>query len=101
MATMPRYAVWPHHPPGRVRGVRRPTPAGADAPAVAAWRRSVNVLLTLDSARGLSIDPPIACHARNATSQRWPGARLHSGEQTVNTTGPAWNVLRRLMLARK
>jgi hypothetical protein len=41
---------------------------------------SVKVLLTIDSATGLSIDPPIACSTRNATSQSSPGARLHSRE---------------------
>src|SRR3982751_4671541 len=43
----------------------------------------------IDIATGLSIDPPTACSARNATSHSTVGARLHSSEATVNTPRPA------------
>ena len=56
---------------------------------------SVKVLLMIDNATGLSIDPPIACSTRNATSQPSPGARLHSSEPRMNSTRPVWNILRR------
>jgi hypothetical protein len=55
----------------------------------------VNVLVMMDIATGLSIEPPTAWIIRKATSQPRPGARLHSSEPTVNTARPAWNVLRR------
>ena len=57
--------------------------------------RSVNVLVMIDIATGLSMDPPTACTMRNAISQPSPGARLHSPEPTVNTARPTWNVRRR------
>src|SRR5216683_3225214 len=50
--------------------------------------RSVNVLTMMDIATGLSIEPPIACSIRNATSQPRPGARLHSSEPRVNAASP-------------
>ena len=56
---------------------------------------SVNVLVMMDIATGLSIEPPTACTMRNAISQPRPGARLHSSEPRVKTTSPAWNVRRR------
>jgi hypothetical protein len=56
---------------------------------------SVKVLVTMDSATGLSIDPPTACSTRNATSHPSAGATLHSREPRVNSTRPVWNILRR------
>ena len=56
---------------------------------------SVKVLVMIDIATGLSIDPPTACSIRNATSQPSPGATLHSSEPSVNTASPAWKVRRR------
>jgi hypothetical protein len=51
-------------------------------------RGSVNTLVMMDIATGLSIEPPTACTIRNATSQPSPGATLHSNEPTVKTTSP-------------
>ncbi len=53
--------------------------------------RSVKVLVMIDIATGLSIDPPTACTARNAISQPRPGARLHSSEPSTNSSSPVWN----------
>ncbi len=58
-------------------------------------RRSVNVLLTMDRATGLSIDPPRACTPRKTTSAVTLQARLHSSDPSVNTTSPIWNTRRR------
>ena len=60
-------------------------------------RRSVNVLVMIDIATGLSMDPPMAWTIRKTISQPRPGARLHSSEPTVKTLRPAWKVLRRPM----
>ena len=73
----------------------RPNTAPQTPSARARSRSSVNVLAMMDSATGLSIDPPMACIARNATSQPRPGARLHSSEPRVNVARPTWNVRRR------
>ena len=43
--------------------------------------RSVNVLVMMDIATGLSMDPPTACTIRNAISQPSDGARLHSRDR--------------------
>ena len=56
---------------------------------------SVNVLVTIDIATGLSIDPPTACTARNATRAPRLGATLQASEPRVNTASPIWNTLRR------
>ena len=56
---------------------------------------SVNVLVMMDIATGLSMDPPMACSIRNAISQPRPGAKLHSPEPTVNTARPNWKTRRR------
>ena len=57
--------------------------------------RSVNVLLTMDRATGLSIEPPSACRQRNTTSKMTFGARLHSSDPSVNRARPVWNTRRR------
>ena len=57
--------------------------------------RSVNVLVMMDIATGLSMDPPTACTIRNAISQPSDGARLHSREPAVKVTSPVWNTRRR------
>ena len=49
-------------------------------------RRSVKVLLTIDRATGLSIDPPRACRQRKMTRAVTLGARLHSSDPSVNST---------------
>ena len=56
---------------------------------------SVNMLVMIDIATGLSIEPPTACSIRNATSQPRLGARLHSSEPSVKTARPVWKIRRR------
>ena len=56
---------------------------------------SRKVLVMIDIATGLSIEPPSAWSIRNATSQPRPGARLHSRDPTVNAARPVWKVRRR------
>jgi hypothetical protein len=79
---------------------RRPPirgPAAIDMPttpphtpiARARSRGSVNVLVMIDIATGLSIEPPTACTIRKATSDSRFGAREHSTEPIVKTTRPA------------
>ncbi len=63
--------------------------------ALARSAGSVNVLVTIAIATGLSMDPPIACRARNATSQPRLGAREQASEPRVKTTRPTWNTVRR------
>ncbi len=63
-----------------------------------AWARSrgsVKVLVMIDMATGLSIDPPTACTIRNTISRSMVGANPHSSDPIPNTTSPAWNVRRR------
>jgi hypothetical protein len=60
---------------------------------------SVNVLVMIDMATGLSIDPPTAWSIRKATSQPRPGARLHNSEPSVNRARPAWKIFRRPILS--
>jgi hypothetical protein len=56
---------------------------------------SMKVFVMMDIATGLSIEPPIACTARNASSQPRLGATPHSSEPSVKTTRPVWNTRRR------
>src|SRR5437763_15739364 len=56
---------------------------------------SVNVLVMMDIATGLSIEPPTAWIIRKATSQPRPGARLHRSEPTADTARPAGHVVQR------
>ncbi len=56
---------------------------------------SVKVLVMIDIATGLSIEPPTAWSIRKATSQGRLGAMLHRAEETVKTTRPAWKTRRR------
>ena len=63
--------------------------------ACARSRGSVNVLVTIDIATGLSIEPPTACTTRNAISSPMLGARLHSSEASENTASPATKTRRR------
>jgi len=58
-------------------------------------RGSVKTLVTMDSATGFSIDPPMACSARNAISVPTLGATPHSSEPRLNSASPVWNVRRR------
>jgi hypothetical protein len=60
-----------------------------------AWARSfgsVKVLVMMDMATGLSIDPPTACTIRKTTSRVRLGARLHSSDPSEKTTRPATKV---------
>ena len=56
---------------------------------------SVNVLVMIDIATGLSMDPPMACSMRNAISQPRPGARLHRPEPAVKMARPIRKTRRR------
>ena len=58
-------------------------------------RGSVKVLVMIDIATGLSIDPPSACSIRNRPARPSLGARLHSSEPSVNSDRPTWKVRRR------
>jgi hypothetical protein len=58
-------------------------------------RGSVNVLVMMDMATGLSMEPPTAWTIRKTISQPRLGATLHSREPTVNRASPAWKVRRR------
>jgi len=50
------------------------------------------VFVMIDIATGFSIEPPIACTARKATSVPRFGATLHSSEPRVNSTSPSWKI---------
>ena len=63
--------------------------------ALARSRGSVNTLVMIDMATGLSIDAPTACSTRATISQLRLGARLHSRDATVKTVSPVWNTRRR------
>ena len=69
--------------------IEMPTTAPHTPIARARSRGSVNVLVMIDMATGLSIEPPTACTMRKATSDSRFGAREHSTEPTVKTTRPA------------
>ncbi len=75
--------------------IDRPTTPPQIPMARARSVRSVNVFVMIDIATGLSIDPPMACTIRKATSAPRLGARLHSSDPIVNTARPVWKVLRR------
>jgi hypothetical protein len=72
----------------------RPATPAQTPMARARSRRSVKVLVMIDMATGLSIEPPTACTMRNAISRPTVGAMLHSSEPTLNSTRPTWNVRR-------
>ena len=72
-----------------------PNPAPQIPTACARSRGSVNVLVMIDIATGLSIEPPTAWSTRNATSASTLGARLHSSDASVNTARPVTNTRRR------
>ena len=60
-----------------------------------AWARSfglVKVLVMMDMATGLSIDPPTAWIMRNTTRRVRLGARLHSSEPPEKIRSPATKV---------
>jgi hypothetical protein len=57
--------------------------------------RLVNTLEMIDTATGLSIEPPTACSTRKATSQPSDGATPHSAEPREKTASPTWKTRRR------
>jgi len=63
------------------------------ARARCAW--SVNVAEMIETATGLSIDPPTACSTRKPTSQPSDGATPHSAEPMEKTASPIWKTRRR------
>ncbi len=71
--------------------IDRPTTAPHTPIARARSRGSVKVLVMIDMATGLSIEPPTACTMRNTTSQFRSGASEHSSEPRVKATRPAMN----------
>ena len=62
------------------RAMLTPMTAPHTPMACARSRGSVNVLVMIDMATGLSIDPPMACTMRKITSVVRFGARLHSSD---------------------
>src|ERR1700722_2279470 len=93
----------PRQPTESTRAPPLTGPAATDRPnvdpqkpiALARSLGSVNVLVMIDIATGLSIDPPTACTARNATRAPRLGARLQASEPIVNTARPIWKIIRR------
>jgi hypothetical protein len=65
-----------------------PTTAPHTPIARARSRESVKVLVMIDMATGLSIEPPTAWIIRNTTSSSRSGAREQSREPTENSTRP-------------
>ena len=72
-----------------------PTIAPHTPIAPARSRGSSNTLRMIDSATGLSIDPPIAWSTRAATSVSSVGARAHSSDPSENNVSPSWKIRRR------
>jgi hypothetical protein len=60
--------------------------------ALARSRRSVNTLTMIDSATGLSIEPPTACRPRKAISHPALGARPQRRELRENSDSPSWKI---------
>ncbi len=77
------------------RDMLTPMTAPQTPMAFARSRRSRNVLVMMDIATGLSMEPPTACSARNAMSAPVVGAALHSNEPRPNRMSPVWNTRRR------
>ncbi len=69
--------------------IEMPTTAPHTPIARARSRESVKVLVMIDMATGLSMDPPTACTIRAAISRFRSGAREQSREPSENTTRPA------------
>jgi hypothetical protein len=63
--------------------------------ALARSAGSVNTLVTIARATGLSMLPPTACSPRKAISQPSPGASEHASEPREKTARPVWNTRRR------
>ena len=71
-----------------------PTTAPHSPMACARSRGSVNVLVMIDMATGLSIEPPTAWTMRKITSVVRFGARLHSSDPATKVRRPTTNVRR-------
>src|SRR6202042_1908169 len=63
--------------------------------ALARSSGSVNVLVTIATGTGLTLEPPPACSARNAPRAPRLGAREQASEPIVNTASPIWKIIRR------
>ena len=72
-----------------------PTTAPQAPSARARSTRPVKICEMMDSATGLSIDPPIPCRNRAPMSASMDGARLHASEPIANSARPVWNTRRR------
>ena len=72
-----------------------PTTAPQTPMACARSRGWVNVLVMIDMATGLSIEPPTAWTMRKTTSVVRFGARLHRNDPATKVSRPTMNVLRR------
>ena len=68
--------------------IEMPTTAPQNPSARARSTRPVNTCEMIDSATGLSIEPPIAWMKRAAISVSMPGARLHSSDPAAKTVEP-------------
>ena len=74
------------------RAMDTPTTAPHTPTACARSLGSVKVLVMIDMATGLSIDPPTACSMRNTTRRPRLGARLQSSDPAEKTVRPRTNV---------
>ena len=72
-----------------------PTTAPQKPSARARSTRPVKTCEMIDSATGLSIEPPMACSRRATISISMLGARLHSSEPIAKTIRPIWKTRRR------
>ena len=75
--------------------IETPTTAPHTPTACARSRGSVKVLVMIDIATGLSIEPPTACIIRNAISMPNEPATLQSSEPAEKIARPVMNVRRR------
>ncbi len=55
----------------------------------------VKICEMIDSATGLSIDPPMPCRNRAPISVSMVGARLHTSDPSAKSVSPIWNTRRR------
>jgi hypothetical protein len=77
------------------RAREMPTTAPQTPTAWARSRGSVKVLVMMDMATGLSMEPPTAWSIRKTTRSSRFGAKLHSSDPAENTDSPTMNVRRR------
>ena len=77
------------------RAIDTPTTAAQTPMAWARSRGMVKVLVMIDMATGLSIDPPTACSIRKTMSVPRLGARLQSRDPAPKVSSPMTKVRRR------